>query len=76
MEIRQLRPGFISQTQTVCPECNGQGTAVDLTDQCTNCKGQTVVEEEKVLEVDIVKGMRNGERIVFHGEADQLVCHT
>lgn len=45
---------------------------VSKDDQCKICKGQRVVEEEKVLEVTIVKGMRFGERLVFSGEADQL----
>lgn len=30
-----------------------------------------VVKERKVLEVHITKGMRNGQKIVFHGEADE-----
>jgi len=30
------------------------------------------MEEDKVLEVTIVKGMQHGERLVFQGEADQL----
>lgn len=30
-----------------------------------------VVKERKVLEVHINKGMRNGQKITFHGEADE-----
>lgn len=30
-----------------------------------------MVKERKVLEVHITKGMRNGQKIVFHGEADE-----
>lgn len=30
-----------------------------------------VVTERKVLEVHITKGMRNGQKITFHGEADE-----
>lgn len=34
-------------------------------------RGSQVVKERKVLEVHITKGMRNGQKIVFHGEADE-----
>lgn len=30
-----------------------------------------VVKERKLLEVHIEKGMRNNQKIVFHGEADE-----
>lgn len=30
-----------------------------------------VMTERKVLEVHITKGMRNGQKITFHGEADE-----
>ncbi|RQM24542.1 hypothetical protein B5M09_011173, partial [Aphanomyces astaci] len=35
------------------------------------CRGNKVTKERKVLEVHIEKGMRNGQRITFKGEADQ-----
>lgn len=35
------------------------------------CCTRQVVKERKVLEVHINKGMRNGQKIVFSGEADE-----
>ena len=35
------------------------------------CVWDQVVTERKVLEVHITKGMRNGQKITFHGEADE-----
>lgn len=35
------------------------------------CKGRKVVEQAKELQVQIVPGMREGQRITFHGDADQ-----
>lgn len=32
---------------------------------------EKVVTERKILEVHITKGMRNGQKITFHGEADE-----
>lgn len=34
-------------------------------------RGTQVVKERKLLEVHIEKGMRNNQKIVFHGEADE-----
>lgn len=42
-------------------------------DRCKKCKGAKVVNEKKVMEIFIEKGMRNGEKIPMKGEADQLV---
>jgi DnaJ-class molecular chaperone len=43
-------------------------------DRCRACHGKKIVRENKVLEVHIDKGMKNGQKIVFHGEGDQNVC--
>jgi DnaJ family protein A protein 2 len=32
------------------------------------------VQEKKVLEVHVEKGMRHGQKITFAGEADEAVC--
>jgi len=71
MQIRQIGPGMISQTQTTCSECSGEGEVIKKEDRCKECKGKKVVQEAKVLEVIIEKGMRSGQKISFHGEGDQ-----
>lgn len=40
--------------------------------RCTTCDGKKLVRESKVFEVFVEKGMRNGETVVFRGEADQV----
>jgi DnaJ family protein A protein 2 len=69
--IKQLGPGMIQQMQTVCQECQGKGETIREEDRCDNCKGKKVVRDKKILEVHIDKGMRDGQKIVFTGEADQ-----
>jgi DnaJ family protein A protein 2 len=71
MVIRQIAPGMIQQMQMKCPDCEGSGTSVKPKDRCTSCAGKKVCSDKKVLEVNIDKGMKNGQKITFPGEADQ-----
>lgn len=69
--IRQLGPGMIQQMQHPCNECKGTGETISDKDRCPQCKGEKVVQEKKVLEVHVEKGMQNGQKITFPGEADE-----
>ena len=44
---------------------------MDAKDRCTRCKGDKTVEEAKVINVTIPKGIREGEKIRFAQEGDQ-----
>lgn len=67
---RQMGP-MVQRYQTVCPDCNGEGSIIDPKDRCKDCKGKKTLEERKILEVHIDKGMVNGQKITFSGEGDQ-----
>ena len=41
-------------------------------DRCQTCNGQKVVRDRKILEVHIDKGMKDGQKIVFRGESNQV----
>ncbi|TXG73510.1 hypothetical protein EZV62_002089 [Acer yangbiense] len=71
VSIRQLGPSMIQQMQHPCNECKGTGETINDKDRCTQCKGEKVVPEKKVLEVVVEKGMQNGQKITFPGEADE-----
>ena len=71
MMMRQIGPGMIQQMQTHCGSCKGSGEMVKESDKCTKCSGRKTVEEKKILEVAVDKGMPHGHKIVFSGEADQ-----
>ena len=73
VSIRQLGPSMVQQMQHPCNECKGTGESIDDKDRCTQCKGEKVVQEKKVLEVHVEKGMQNGQKITFPGEADEAV---
>ncbi|KAL3828621.1 hypothetical protein ACJIZ3_017423 [Penstemon smallii] len=71
VSIRQLGPGMIQQMQHHCNECKGTGETINDRDRCPQCKGEKVVQEKKVLEVHVEKGMQNGQKITFPGVADE-----
>lgn len=59
LELRQIALGMVQQLQRRCAKCSGQG-------YCAETK-----KERKVLDVQIDKGMRNNQKIVFRGMADE-----
>uniref|UniRef100_A0A7S3BC33 Uncharacterized protein n=1 Tax=Prasinoderma singulare TaxID=676789 RepID=A0A7S3BC33_9VIRI len=71
MQVRQIGPGMIQQVQVPCSACRGTGECISAGDRCDHCKGNKVVQQRKILEVFVEKGMRHGQKIVFQGEADE-----
>ncbi|CDO95491.1 unnamed protein product [Kluyveromyces dobzhanskii CBS 2104] len=67
---RQMGP-MIQRFQVECDSCQGAGETIDPKGRCKVCSGKKVVNERKVLEVNIEPGMRDGQKITFQGEADQ-----
>jgi DnaJ homolog subfamily A member 2 len=70
--IRQIGPGMVQQMQTTCSACGGAGKVMREEDKCKSCKGKKTFKDRKVLEVNIEKGMVNGQKIRFSGEADEI----
>ena len=61
IEIRRMGP-MIQQVQRQCPKCNGKGKIVT---------GKKLVNEATTIELDIEKGMKEGDRIIKYGMADE-----
>lgn len=68
--LRQLGP-MVQQIQQTCGDCGGEGEIINAKDKCKGCNGKKIVNERKVLEVFIDRGMKEGQTISFSGEADQ-----
>ncbi|MCL7035188.1 hypothetical protein MKW94_011550 [Papaver nudicaule] len=69
ISIRQIDHGMVQQP---CDECRGTGETISDKDRCCpGCKGEKVVQEKKILEVHVEKGMQHGQIITFPGEANQ-----
>jgi DnaJ-class molecular chaperone len=63
---------MVQQVQNACTSCEGKGKIIDKKDQCKSCKGHKTYKDRKVLEAVVEKGMKNGQKIIFPGEADEL----
>lgn len=63
----RMQQGFFSIQQT-CPSCRGSGRVI--TDPCTRCHGQGVVQQEKTLSVKVPPGVDSGDRIRLSGEGE------
>jgi DnaJ family protein A protein 2 len=49
------------------------GQVISEKDKCTQCRGNKVVQEKKILEVAVERGMSHSQKIIFRGEADEAV---
>jgi DnaJ family protein A protein 2 len=62
---------MITQRQVTCDKCNGKGEYIPPDQRCDKCKGQKTVPEEKIVEVNVEKGMKFDDIITFPGAADE-----
>ena len=57
--------------------CAAAGQVISEKDRCPQCRANKTVQEQKILEVVVERGMQNNQKIVFRGEAHQHVrCRT
>ena len=68
---RQIPAGIIQQ-QVQCPDCRGEGSTINESDKCGDCRGTAVKLESKSLQVEINKGVKDGKKIVFENESDEI----
>lgn len=69
--LNQIGPGMVQQVQARCTACQGSGESIPDRYKCATCGGNKVNKERKVLEVYVDKGMQNGQKIMFTGEANE-----
>ncbi|CAK73518.1 unnamed protein product (macronuclear) [Paramecium tetraurelia] len=61
--------GFTVQMQTACDRCGGRGKI--SSGNCSNCRGNRVQQTSKTLQIEVERGMTDGQTIVFRGESEQ-----
>lgn len=72
-EARQTIMGAI-QMQHTCPTCEGTGKVPK--DKCDNCKGHGVLKREVELNIDIPRGIEDGEMIRMPGMGEAVKGST
>lgn len=71
LQQRSMGNGMIAQSYVECTDCHGEGKKVRDKDRCKKCKGEKTTKAKAKLDVEIEKGMVDGQRIVFKEAADQ-----
>jgi len=69
--LRQIGMGMYQQVRVHCPDCEGNGEVVNEASKCEDCAGKKVIAEQKIISVEIDKGVSEGKKICFSGEASQ-----
>lgn len=68
IERHQIAPGMIQQMQVHCDRCGGRGKTIKH--KCPVCQGQRVIRKETPVSLTIQRGMADGTKIAYEGEAD------
>lgn len=69
--IMRTAPGVESRIVRDCYLCWGKGEAIAQDDRCTKCGGEGVVEVQSFLQVNVKRGARHGQKIIFKSEGTQ-----
>lgn len=64
MKTRQIGPGFVQQMQVQCSDCGGTGASLS--------RGYKVQQKQETLVVEILKGMKNNQKITLRGKGDMI----
>lgn len=56
------------RTQTICPECRGQGKIIK--EKCSQCSGQGILHKQEDIKVEIPGGIDTGQSIRLSGQGD------
>jgi len=70
--VTSLGPGRYAQQRGPCNECKGTGENIPAKDRCATCSGEKVVEDSKIIKVEVDRGSKEGKKVVFRGESDEL----
>lgn len=64
-KVMQIGPGMITQTQSHCDTCGGEGTVIPEGKKCKQCKTQKIIRDKETLEINLDKGVPNGHKYTF-----------
>ena len=61
--------GFMRQRH-MCPSCDGVGHTIK--DKCSNCGGEKVVNETDTIEIELPKGVMDGDTLRMRGKGNEI----
>lgn len=70
VQTRVIGPGMVQRIQSVCTICKGSGKKIE--NICNKCNGEKVTPEDKVFIVDIERGLKDSDKIVFEGMGNEM----
>jgi molecular chaperone DnaJ len=56
------------QTQSVCPDCQGEGKII--THKCVHCNGEGILQQEEVITINIPAGVAEGMQLSMGGKGN------
>lgn len=56
------------QTQSVCPDCQGQGKII--TNKCSHCSGEGILQQEEIITLNIPAGVADGMQLSMSGKGN------
>jgi len=65
--MRHIGPGLMQRVSMICQTCQGSGHVIPPQYICRACSGEMVRQEEVSLEVNVLAGSADGQRIVLAG---------
>ncbi|CAL4122554.1 unnamed protein product, partial [Meganyctiphanes norvegica] len=71
LTYQQMGPGLM-EMHTNCETCHGSGQLINPMDRCSACEAARVVKDAKICEINVERGMNDGQKIMLKGEGDQL----
>lgn len=71
--IQSFRHGsMIFNSQRNCDSCKGSGyKSVDKNKKCKKCNGLGIIPEEKIFEINVKPGMKEGQQFIFYNESNE-----
>ena len=60
----------LMQQKVKCMVCNGKGNILFDEDKCGDCDGKRIINDKKILNVEVEKGAPDGKRYNFQGEGN------
>ncbi len=69
--MHQIGPGMVQQSTRTCTSCKGTGSDGNHP-QCEKCSGKKKVKETIRIEVDIKRGIKKGQQVLFRNQGNQI----